>query len=135
MVAMMTICRVPGAFWAWRRAGCASVLRRHASKGARAGTARGAAGRAEKVSAGGYSVFLVGGRPGKASWVGGCAMQLRGVRHSAALVRLTDHKAVAMEFRVCTSMVRHDRGGGDDDKPLRVDRTKLHTRKSSYIKR
>ena len=37
----------------------------------------------------------------------------------------TDHKAVAMEFRVCTSMVRHDRGGDDDDKPLRVDRTKL----------
>merc|ERR1711969_279128 len=37
----------------------------------------------------------------------------------------TDHKAVAMEFRICTSMVRHSRDDDDDEKPLRIDRTKL----------
>ena len=35
----------------------------------------------------------------------------------------TDHKAVAMDFRVCTSMMRHNRDG--EEKPLRIDRSKL----------
>ena len=35
----------------------------------------------------------------------------------------TDHKAVAMDFRVCTSMKSHNRDG--EEKPLRVDRSKL----------
>ena len=35
----------------------------------------------------------------------------------------TDHKAVAMEFRVCTSMVRHNRDG--KERPSRIDRLKL----------
>ena len=37
----------------------------------------------------------------------------------------SDHKAVAMEFKTCTSMTRHARGGEDEDKPSRVDRSKL----------
>ena len=35
----------------------------------------------------------------------------------------TDHKAVAMDFRVCTSMKSHNRDG--EEKPLRIDRSKL----------
>ena len=37
----------------------------------------------------------------------------------------SDHKAVAMDFRTCTSMVRHSRDDDDDEKPLRIDRAKL----------
>ena len=35
----------------------------------------------------------------------------------------TDHKAVAMHFCVCTSMARHN--SDDEEKPLRIDRSKL----------
>ena len=38
----------------------------------------------------------------------------------------SDHKAVAMEFKVCTSMVKHGPGDTDgDEKPARIDRSKL----------
>ena len=37
----------------------------------------------------------------------------------------SDHKAVAMEFRVCTSLVRHDRGDSDGETSGRIDRSKL----------